>query len=132
MHSRFKGSCLCGSVRFTVSGPLRPIIACHCSQCRKQTGNYVTATSADLGDFHLEPSETLVWFASSADAERGFCARCGSHLFWKQHGGTVMSIHAGAIDGPTGLAIEKHIFVADKPDWYEITDGKPQEQQWDG
>ena len=39
------GSCLCGAVRFEVHGPLRPVLACHCIQCRRQTGNYMSATA---------------------------------------------------------------------------------------
>jgi hypothetical protein len=122
------GSCLCGNVAFTVHSPLRPIIACHCNQCRKQTGNFVAATKAD--DVRFISDESLRWFSSSENAERGFCQRCGSGLFWRTKGQKALSIFAGALNGPTGLAIEKHIFVADKPDWYEICDGKPQDQKW--
>jgi hypothetical protein len=122
------GSCLCGDVAFTVHGPLRPVIACHCSQCRKQTGSFVAATRAD--DVRFSADKTLRWFSSSEHAERGFCQKCGSGLFWRQKGRKGLSIFAGALDGPTGFVIEKHIYVADKPDWYDILDGKPQDQQW--
>ncbi len=129
-HHAPDGSCLCGGVAFTVSGPLRPIIACHCGQCRKQTGSFVAATQARAEDIVFSSAEPLRWFASSMEAERGFCSQCGSALFWRPQGRSTISIYAGALDGITGLAIEKHIFVADKPDWYEITDGKPQDPQW--
>ena len=36
------GSCLCGAVSFKVHGALRQTIACHCIQCRKQTGSYLS------------------------------------------------------------------------------------------
>jgi hypothetical protein len=60
--------------------------------------------------------------------QRGFCARCGSWLPWEplQHDWT--SVAPGPIDWPTGLALERHIFVADKDDYYQIGDGLPQRE----
>jgi hypothetical protein len=124
------GSCLCKGVSFEVHGLLRPIIACHCSQCRKQTGTFVAATQAGADDVVFLSDATLTWYRSSDAAQRGFCSACGSPLFWRPDGRKALSIYAGALDGETGLSIEKHIFVADKPDWYEIHDGKPQDPQW--
>jgi hypothetical protein len=124
------GGCLCEGVRFEIQGRLRPIIACHCGQCRKQTGTFVAATSAASEDVQFLADRTLAWYSSSPEAERGFCNRCGSGLFWRLKGAQTISIFAGALDGETGLAIAKHIYVADKPDWYEIHDGKPQDPQW--
>jgi hypothetical protein len=70
---------------------------------------------------------TLTWYPSSPEAERGFCNRCGSSLFWrhKDDGGRV-SVMSGTIDGATGLQTDKHIYVADKGDYYDISDAKPQ------
>ncbi len=124
------GSCLCGGVSFEIHGDMRPIIACHCGQCRKQTGSYVAATQTGDDAVVFTSDATLAWYKSSDQAERGFCTRCGSPLFWRPFGRKAMSIYMGAIDGETGLEIEKHIFVADKPDWYDIHDGKPQDQRW--
>ena len=120
------GGCLCGRVRYTVSGPLRAITACHCSQCRKSTGSFYTSTSA--ADAHLAIAEAgaLKWYRSSAFAQRGFCGSCGSNLFWKADGSPKTAITAGTLDGDSGLAIAKHIFVADKGDYYEIAGDAPQ------
>ncbi|CTQ48666.1 GFA family protein [Jannaschia donghaensis] len=118
-----RGSCLCGAIRFTVDGPMRPVIACHCVQCRKVTGNFVAATSAPRGAVAITGDVT--WFASSDIARRGFCGTCGSQMFWDGPGAN-LSIMAGALDGPTGLSLKGHIYCADKPDWYQIADGTPQ------
>ena len=123
MSETHRGSCLCGGVRYEVAGPLRPVVACHCSQCRKTTGHYVTATRAPAAALNLTSSETLTWFRSSPEAERGFCGRCGSNLFWRRDGSDGISIWAGSLDGPTGLRIERHIFAASKGDYYEIAPG---------
>ena len=119
-----KGSCNCGGVTWEAQGEMRPIVACHCSQCRKQTGLYYAATAADDTNLTII-GDTLKWYSASPDAKRGFCGECGSALFWKHDKDDFTSILAGSIDGVSGLEIAKHIFVSDKPDWYEITDGKP-------
>jgi hypothetical protein len=126
----FTGGCLCGAVRYRARGPLRPVLACHCTQCRRQSGHYAAMTSVPLDRFWLERHATLTWYRATPVAERGFCRACGSNLFWKPAVEPVISITAGTLDGPTGLAIGEHIFCADKGDYYEIDDGKPQKAQW--
>jgi hypothetical protein len=115
------GSCMCGAVRYQVSGPLRPIIACHCIQCRKSSGHYVAATACPTEALQIDGA-TLQWFASSSQAERGFCGRCGSNLFWRLRGANSTSIWAGSIDGPTGLHIAKQLFTESKGDYYALPD----------
>jgi hypothetical protein len=87
-------------------------------------------TSAPSASIDLTASDSLVWYKSSGTAERGFCRRCGSNLFWKQVGRDAISITAGTLDTPTHLAVEQHIFVADKSDYYTINDDLPKQQQW--
>ena len=116
------GSCLCGTVRYRAEGPLRPVIACHCSQCRKTSGHHVAATAAPRAGVAIEGD--VRWFASSAQARRGFCPRCGSNLFWDGPG-THLSIFAGSIDGDPGVRLAGHIFCADKGAYYEIEGNLP-------
>lgn len=120
------GGCLCGAVRFCARGPLRAVIFCHCSQCRRQTGLYVAATAVAQADFDLLAADTLRWFAASDHAQRGFCATCGTVLFWKPTRGEHLSILAGALDRPEILTPGFHICVAGRPAFYTITDGLPQ------
>jgi len=124
------GSCLCGNVAYEVTGPLRNVIGCHCSQCRKTTGHFLAATAASLSDFRLTREEGLVWYRSSDSASRGFCGRCGSTLFWRGDGRDYIAIAAGSLDGPTGLKLEGHIFCADKGDYYDILDGDYRRAAW--
>ena len=99
--------------------------ACHCSQCRRQSGHYPVAAVVSKADLSFERRETLRWYRSSEVAQRGFCSACGSFLFWDD-GGADMSLNVGSLEQPTGLSLASHIFVADKGDYYEITDGLPQ------
>lgn len=119
------GGCLCGAVRYAVVGPLRGVIACHCSQCRRTSGHHAAMSSAPSASIALNSFATLCWYRSSATAERGFCSICGSNLFWREIGSDTTSITAGTLDMPTGLKIEKHIFGADKSDYYELNDDVP-------
>jgi hypothetical protein len=120
------GHCLCGNVRFTAAGPLRGVVYCHCSQCRRQSGHHFASTNVADERLAIEGKEHLKWFAASEDAGRGFCGTCGSVMFWKHRKLDYTSINAGAFDMPSGLEGEMHIFVADKGDYYDITDGLPQ------
>jgi hypothetical protein len=124
-----KGSCLCGAVRFEVTGTLRPPVACHCSQCRRQSGHYWASTEVARSALTLHGADNLTWFRSSEKVRRGFCGTCGSFLFWDPIHEDTISVAMGAFESPTGTRLERHIFVADKGDYYEIADGLPQNRQ---
>ena len=128
MTNNSTGSCLCGAVKYQVLGPLRPVVACHCGQCRKSSGHHVAATSAKREDFALLKEHGLKWFSSSAGIRRGFCQECGGNLFWDKAELPSISIFAGTLDQPSGLQLVEHIYVDAKADYYEITDGLPQRQ----
>ena len=117
------GSCLCGSVTFGINGALTDVVACHCRQCRKQTGNYWASTTSADTDLKVTRQDGLRWFAASDFAKRGFCSNCGSTLFWKKNESLETSICAGSINGTTGLKFGGHIFTADAGDYYVIAGG---------
>jgi hypothetical protein len=123
-----KGSCLCGAVTFEVSGDLRPPDACHCRQCRKQSGHYFASTDVPRASLKVQGAEKVTWFRSSERVRRGFCSHCGSALFWDPIGKDKTGIAMGAFDTPTRTHLEMHIFVAEKGDYYDITDGLPQHE----
>ena len=120
------GGCYCGRVRYRASRVSSEITECHCSQCRKQSGHRYASTATRSGDVEIEGTANITWFRASPDAERGFCSTCGSHLFWRSLNDDEMAILAATIDEPSGLRMSGHIFVDDKGDYYEITDGLPQ------
>ncbi len=115
------GSCLCGDVRSRIRGPLRPVVACHCRQCRKTSGHYVAATQCARADIEIH-GDTLRWYRSSERAERGFCARCGSNLFWRERDSARISVWAGTLDGETGLRMEAQLHADAKGDYYDLPD----------
>jgi hypothetical protein len=124
-----KGSCLCGSVRFEVKGDLGAPDACHCVQCRKQSSHYFVSANVPRTALTVTGENHVTWYQSSPNVRRGFCSRCGSQLFWDPPARDWTSIAMGAFDTPTGTHLEKHIFVSEKGDYYEISDGLPQNQR---
>jgi hypothetical protein len=127
-----RGSCLCGAVRFEVTGELHPPDACHCTRCRKHSGHFFVSTDVPRAAVTIHGADRLTWFHSSEKARRGFCATCGSSLFWDpvdQAKHDWIGIAMGAFESPTNTCVRIHIHVADKGDYYEIADGLPQNQR---
>lgn len=121
-----KGSCLCKSVKFEVEGNLPAASACHCTMCRKITGHFEAGVDVDRSAFKMTGEENVKWYQSSPKVRRGFCATCGSVLFFDHSQADWIGISMGAFDGPTHTKLERHIFVGDKGDYYEIADGVQQ------
>ncbi len=119
-----EGSCLCGAVRFETEAAPNGPSACHCGQCRKQSGHLWA--SAYVAKSALSITGPVTWFDSSPEAQRGFCPTCGSFLFWHAHAESSMSFALGAVTEPTGITLEKHIFTGSKGDYYNIADDLPQ------
>lgn len=113
MQKTFTGGCLCGGVRYRIGRVLKGVVNCFCSQCRKTSGHHVAATQVRLADFHLENAATLKWYRSSPKAKRGFCNHCGGNLFWQHDDEDTISIMAGCLDAPAGLATEENLYTED-------------------
>jgi hypothetical protein len=125
-----RGACLCGAVRFEVEGELPGPDAYHCSQCRRSSGHYFASTDVPRSALKVEGEENVAWYRSSAKVRRGFCSTCGSPLFWDPDGLDWTAVAMGAFEGPTGTRLAKHIFTADKGDYYEIgEDGLPRHER---
>ncbi|PWG61369.1 aldehyde-activating protein [Spiribacter halobius] len=123
------GSCLCGGIRYRVHGPLRDVVHCHCSFCRKAHGA-AFRTRARLATRDLEfvaGNNLLTWYRSSPDQHRTFCRVCGANLITRfdlQPG--EISLALGTLDDDPGVRPRAHLHVASKAPWYEITDGLAQ------
>ena len=119
------GSCLCGGVRFEISGPLGRASHCHCSMCRKGHGAaFATYARAPVRDFRWASGQDLVAaYPSSPHIVRTFCKRCGSNLQWlDDRSPEGIDVALGVLDDDPLVRPSVHIFVADKAPWFEITD----------
>ena len=121
-----KGSCECGKVQFEFETSRKEVTVCHCTQCRKTSGHLWAATRTEFASLTFTTDETLTWYASSDWARRGFCAACGSSLFYQMNDESGIGIAAGSLDNPPkDFKVAKHIFVKDKGCYYDINDPVP-------
>jgi hypothetical protein len=121
---QLSASCMCGAVRFSLPAPAGPVTACHCTQCRKLSGQFSASFDADEAAVVWQTRGPLAEYATPGGARRGFCTGCGSSLYFRAADGA-FSVEAGAVDGPTGGTLVRHIFVADRGDYEVIDDGLP-------
>ena len=116
---RATGGCLCGAVRYEVRGPLRDVVLCHCSHCRRTHGHVAAYAACARPDLVLTDDRGLRWY-EDGDRDRGFCGVCGASLFWRAAGRETVSVAAGSVDPPTGLRTVGQIFVASAGDYYAV------------
>ena len=127
MSEHHEGGCLCGGVRYRVTGPLRDITTCHCGECRRTHGGAAPYTACPDDQLELLVDVGLAWIESphsTTNAVRGFCANCGSSLFWKAPDRDYTAIAAGSVDEPSGLHSIDHIWWDARADWV-VPDGLP-------
>jgi hypothetical protein len=130
---RATGRCLCGAVTYEVRGLLRDVVLCHCVECRRWSGTgagaFASAYDVDL----MVAGDALRWVESPdsiRNARRGFCAECGTSVFWKAPELERTGIAAGTLDAPTGLRVAAHIYTHQVADWDELPeDGLPRDPE---
>jgi hypothetical protein len=112
-----------------VEGALPAPDACHCRQCRKQSGHFFVSTDVPRSALTVHGSELVGWFRSSPKVRRGFCSKCGSPLFWDPPPERAfIGVAMGAFDGPTETTIRIHVHVDEKGDYYELDDDVPKHE----
>lgn len=112
-----KGSCLCGAVRVSVPEMNVHAGTCHCGMCRKWTGGPLFAV--DCGsEVSFEGMENVTAYNSSEWAERGFCKKCGSHLFYRLKQGNRYIVPVGLFDNSGMFIFDHQIFIDEKLAFY--------------
>lgn len=120
------GSCLCGQVRFTVEWPSKWVAHCHCTLCRRAHGAaFVTWFGMQNDHARIDDSAgALRWYASSPGAERGFCAHCGSSLFFRSDRWPgELHIVLANLEGEVDRAPMAHVFWETHVDWATVDPG---------
>jgi hypothetical protein len=112
-----QGSCACGAVRIIARHASSSVGACHCRTCVKWNGGPFMAVSCGT-DVVFDGAEHIALFDSSAWAERGFCNRCGSHLFYRIKQTGQHEVLAGIFDEHEGLVFDHQVFVDERPAYY--------------
>lgn len=114
-----KGSCLCGAVKISTTSINHHVAACHCSMCRKWSGGALLGVECS-GDISFEGEENIGVYQSSEWAERGFCKKCGSHLFYRLKENNHYYVPVGIFDSEEGLVFDLQVFIEEKPEYYSF------------
>ena len=125
----YKGGCLCGAVRYFITGPIRNIVYCHCSLCRKAQGSaFATNGIVASDDFELtKGAQNLTAYSSSPGGKKYFCRTCGSPIMSKKDSAPdVVRVRVGTIESDIAERPIAHIFATSKAGWEEITGDLPQ------
>ena len=114
-----KGQCLCGAIKISASSEDNAVGACHCKSCRRWGGG--PFMEIDCGQaVTIEGEEHLSVFNSSDWAERGFCRKCGSHLFYRLKESGQHMVPIGLFDDREDLAFKHQVFIDEKPSYYHF------------
>ena len=122
---RIAGHCLCGAVSITIESPAHEIEICQCDMCRRWSGSFYTAQSGVKSEVSGE--ETVSVYRSSEWAERAFCSKCGSNLWYRFLPTGGLSFSAGLFDAAARHSVEKEIFVDERADWARIEGEHPRQ-----
>lgn len=111
------GKCLCGAVSFSGTIAEPHVGACHCNMCRQWSSGPFLEVNCGT-DVRFEGADNIKIYSSSEWAERGFCATCGSNLFYRLKGSGETMMAAGLLDEQSGLDMALQVFTDEKPDYY--------------
>lgn len=127
-----QGTCLCGTVRYELTGPVNAMVHCHCSMCRKHHGgSFATFASAPLMGFRwLSGTGHVGRYQSSEKGQRFFCKTCGSVAPVVLEDMDMVICPAGNLDDVPEMRPQAHWFVSSKAPWYTISDHLPQHEEY--
>ena len=122
MSADFKGSCLCGSVRFSVEGFSEKAANCHCSMCRKFHGAAFGTLVGVQGLNWLSGKDRLKEFVAPNGTTRTFCSNCGSSLGFRVQGEPLENIELAisTFDVDIPVKIDAQIYTNYKANWCEL------------
>ncbi|MFT5593451.1 MAG: hypothetical protein ACI8SR_001832 [Oceanicoccus sp.] len=126
------GSCLCGSVKYEISGSVGEIVHCHCNTCKKAHGAAFSSVSAVQDcDFNLLSTYHLKSYESSTGKHRYFCSNCGSQIYAKRDKTSHVILRLGSLDSDIYSQEKEHIWVSQKSNWYSINSELPEREEFE-
>lgn len=118
---RLEGNCLCGSVQLVVEGASDDIEVCHCSMCQSWSGGPLFCLHGLPDDaITIIGEEHVSLYKSSEWAERAFCSRCGSNLWYHFVPGGTRALMAGLFTLTDDVKIGVQIFVDERQPWARL------------
>lgn len=114
------GTCMCGAVKITGTADEPKVGVCHCDMCRRWSSGPFFEVSCE--DVTFEGADNITKIRSSDWAERGFCKKCGSNLFYHIIDGDEFQIAAGILDDQSDLRMYLQVFIDSKPSFYTLAE----------
>ena len=111
-----QGSCLCGSVTITAQDNVE-MGACHCGMCRRWGGGPLMSVHCG-NEVKIAGSENISTYQSSDWAERAFCCKCGSHLYYRLIPANEYVVPIGLFQEGVEFQFKEQIFIDKKPAYY--------------
>lgn len=125
------GGCLCGHIRFNISGDPIGTGYCHCEICKKSLGAPVNAWVAFFNSDITFVDATPQQYQSIDIVERGFCPKCGTSLSYrliKPEISQFLVICTGSMDKPEDYPPVWHGGIECQLQWLKMDDGLPKMQ----
>ncbi|GAB4196627.1 MAG: GFA family protein [Wenzhouxiangellaceae bacterium] len=119
-----QGQCLCGACQLTTKTLSTDIGVCHCAMCRRWTGGPLLAVDCST-EVTLNGDDNIGTYSSSDWAERGFCQRCGTHLFYRLKATGQYIVPAGLFGDNVEMQLHHQIFIEEKPAYYDFAQQTP-------
>ncbi len=119
---KLEGSCLCGAVRFSLSGTTSGIYQCRCSLCRKVSGSASNSALWAFGEFTwLAGEDNISRWATPSGFRSDFCRTCGSPLPNPLRDGSGHWVPAGLLDENVDIHVVAQVCVASRANWDDMT-----------
>lgn len=115
-----EGSCLCGAVTITAKLESNSVGACHCDMCRKWAAGPFMAIDCGT-DIDIAGADQITTYVSSEWAERAFCGRCGSLLYYHLKAAGQFIVSAGIFSLDDTLHFDHQVFIEEKPPYYTFS-----------
>ena len=127
-NTKATGGCMCGAVRYEVTGGSFGVIHCHCHSCRKHNGASVVTLAGYTADQVTFSGDERKVYESSPGVGRAFCGKCGTPLTWEGDGGDlgpIIEFHISTFDNPDDLVPTAHAFEPERISWFDVADMLP-------
>jgi hypothetical protein len=116
-----EGGCLCGAVRYEITGAPKHVSHCHCSRCRRAAGAPVVTWAYLPVDRLRITRGAFKVYHSSHGVERRFCDHCGSALFyWSSRTPDMIDVAVATLDLPEDFPPDHHNFAGERIAWLHV------------
>ena len=125
------GGCLCGRLRYKITGPIDSVGHCHCGMCRRSSGGIIVTWITLPAERFTFVSGRPAVYRSSEHGKRSFCGDCGAQItFWSRRAPAEIDVTLATLDDAAEYPADRHVFVKDRLPWLHLDEQLPCHQEW--